>query len=699
MHRREVPKLLLASAGAAVGVVRSRGTQASSSHGLTRAEAAAGVTPVNFAFPPGQVDRYFENRVPGISDATIGFRRAVAQAQQLDENRIAIGAPVTVSTHLAIAGAVTIPAATGGDTPTAPVLLQIVGGSIAIAASGSLTIGGTFSAPRTTVFTKPESAGPVVFQSGSVGEAYPEWWGARADAHVDAAIGTDSTSALRAALLACAGGASLNIGVVPIKLAAGYYMTGPQILPPATVLLGPGREQCGFAASPGTSGTWFTDRSTGSSRGAAKIIIEGVAFYCNRTLAPAMTNGLVLGYNGAFGTEGYLRGVWVRDCACAGGGWHLDVLGNVAFFDMVCVQGNNAPNQNLMRLSGGGGGNMLRSIDLVAAGPECSSLHQGSPSCMISGLEIEAPGSRSTPSTAVPPLYLGANTDIHGLLLSGADDFVQDAWIEFGPSATTVAITGLTYVFHTKRTAIVTNGNMKRADGSYFGGNATGGGSPWRSGARYLAGDMVNSQDIVYLCERANSDIKPPDADHWRILVCNWAPHGGEGNYFSETGFLKPQAFHLRLANNGPHGLQHRISDAAGNAANLANLISGSRSIFSTTASSALADDATPFAYGAKISSERPNTIVLATPGWPWRAGMNTQRPSDANLMCTIAVNKTRIAALSVAASFQRFDIGGIERNYLNFAFFEAGTAFPLTTANIGTGDFIDVAFSGYLSP
>jgi hypothetical protein len=705
MRRRDVVKLFFTSTTGASGalsepVLRRPGNpkECVQRYPRTIAETAAGVSPVNDQLPPGQVDRYFKNDTPGTTDATLGFEQAIAQAQQLNGRGVPIGAPVTVDDLLAIASPVTIPGA-DARPPAAPVLLRIKSGSIAIAPTASLTVKGTLSAARTTVFPNPDTAGPVVLAAGSVAEAYPEWWGARADSNAHASMGTDSTVPLRAALLACAGGADSRIGLVPIKLAAGYYMTGPQILPPATALLGTGREQCGFVAAAGTSGTWFTDHATGPSAGAAKIIIDGVAFYCNGAVANHMTNGLVLGYQGAFGTEGYLRGVWVRDCACAGGGWHLDVLGNVAFFDMVCIQGNNAPNQNLMRLSGGGGGNMLRNIDLIAAGPDCSSLYQASPSCMISGLEIEAPGSTKIPSTTVRPLYIGANTSINGLLLSGADDMEQDAWIDFGANATTASITGLTYVFNRKRTARVANGNMRRADGSYFGGNATGGGSAWTNTAEYLAGDVVNLQDAVYVCERANSGAKPPNQLYWRTLIRDWAPHGGEGNYFSETGFLKPLAFHLRLSHNGSHGLQHRISDAYGHAVSSANLIRGASNAFCNTPTSAMPDGATAFSRGVKISSSCPNTLVLASAGWPSTSGANTQRPCDSQLTASVAINSTAAPRLSVATSFRTFDIDGIERNYLNFAFFDAGSEFPLNSETIGAGHFIDVEFSGYLSP
>jgi hypothetical protein len=183
------------------------------------------------------------------------------------------------------------------------------------------------------------------------------------------------------------------------------------------------------------------------------------------------------------------------------------------------------------------------------------------------------------------------------------------------------------------------------------------------------------------------------------VLTQDWAPHRGEGNYFSETAFLKPQAFHLRLSHNGSFGLQHRIADAFGHAVNSAGLIRGASNTFCTTPTSAMPDATTAFLQGAKISSSDANTLVLASAGWPWNSGANTQRISDSHLTAGIAVNSTATPRLSVVASFRPFDINGIQRNYLNLAFFDAGSEFLINTETIGAGRLIDVEFAGYLSP
>ena len=112
-----------------------------------------------------------------------------------------------------------------------------------------------------------------------------------------------------------------------------------------------------------------------------------------------------LGYGATpFGTEGYIRGMWFRDCASQGGGWALDLQSNVGFFDLISIYGNNLANQNLLRLSGGGGGNMFSKIAIIGAGPNCSSFYCNGPGTMIDGLEIEAPGSTSHGQHVVPPL-------------------------------------------------------------------------------------------------------------------------------------------------------------------------------------------------------------------------------------------------------------------------------------------------------
>jgi hypothetical protein len=355
----------------------------------TTAERAAGATVVNYSLPPGQVDRYFANTQPGTTAANVGFTSSIAQAQQ------PLGAPVTVNTSLALSSSVTIPDG---------VSLRVISGTINIAASSILEIIGPFTAPRAACFT---GSGTVVFGNATVSasdgcltEAYPEWWGAIADSTASN-FGTDCTNAIAACITACSGG-TLNVGLVPLRLGSGYYLTGNQTLTPALTIRGTGRATSGFIAKAGTGGitsptvitssasvsigtpytiitvgstNWvamgassntagvtFVATNTGTGSGTAtatawfhddgnaeKIILEDFAMYCNSANCPNMQFGLRLGYatGGPHGTEGYLRGLWVRDCACYNPGsmpgFGLDVTGNVGFYDLCSIYGPSGP--------------------------------------------------------------------------------------------------------------------------------------------------------------------------------------------------------------------------------------------------------------------------------------------------------------------------------------------------------------------
>lgn len=82
------------------------------------------------------------------------------------------------------------------------------GADLQIATTKTLTINGTLEAGPYQIFSCT-GTGKVVFGNGAIIEAYPEWWGAKAD---DA---TDSTAALNAA----------SIAATHIKLQKGYYRT------------------------------------------------------------------------------------------------------------------------------------------------------------------------------------------------------------------------------------------------------------------------------------------------------------------------------------------------------------------------------------------------------------------------------------------------------------------------------------------
>jgi hypothetical protein len=738
MRRRDIPSLLVSAAASSL-VDEPRAARAAAAIGPTIAERAAGAIIQDATRRPGEVERYLAG-----ADATGALIAAIAQAQQVSGGA-PIGAPVSVSSDLELAGSLTVPAAQwrDGNLIKATVALEMRGGSLRIASDRTLTIEGTFTAPRVTCF---RGEGAVVFGAGSCVEAYPEWWGARADSAPGAGgtirtQGTDSTRALNAALLACAGGEQLKTGLIPLRLAAGYYLCGNVTLYPASCVRGAGREVSGVLASreagTGAMPYWWSD-----SGDAAKIVLEDFAFYGCYAVASRVHTLCRLGYGSQpFGTEGYLRGLWFRDAACAGGGWALDLQSNVGFFDLITIYGNNRPGQNLLRLSGGGGGNMLSKIALVAAGPDCCSFECNGPSTVVEGLEIEAPGSPIEPSTRVRPLYLGQNTAIQGLTLSGADGITLDAWIELGAHCTTWSITGVKFFFGRAGSARVINGNVRRADGSYFGGQATGVGEwrrsasyregdliahrgaywkctqshiasagtdpghssdwtpycgpysplPWSASNRYDVGSLVTHEGACYIAHTENVRRAPPDPALWRPYVPVPTPYAGEANWSSETRGQRPQCFTLQLRNTGQGRLQHRIVEPGGSRSSFASAINGAAFTFVPTPAGA--DDSTIFLGGGKIGSASPHLFWLDTAD---------QSAADTFGMACITQN-TVGTPLIVAAAIMPSNIGGVQRHRLCLGLHHASTGAPfaLTPGNFGgaTGSAgLDIAWMGALS-
>ena len=742
MRRREILEALSASAAGTLAVSERSEAQtcAAPCYPTTAAETAAGAIIYNHALIPGQVDRYLNG-----TDATDAFQSAVAQAQQLSSG-IPIGAPITVNSVLTILGNVTIPAArvVRGVTTKATALLQIVSGGIRIASGKTLQINGTFSAPRITCFM---GEGAAAFGAGACVEAYPEWWGARPDSapgmHGTIAVsGTDCTSAINAALLACAGGAAVKVGLIPLRLAAGCYLCGNVTLYPVSCVRGAGREVSAVLASAaaGTGGTtsWWTDNGS-----ASKIVLEDFAMYGCYAVATNVNTLCRLGYGGIpFGTEGYIRGMWFRDCASSGGGWALDLQSNVGFFDLITIYGNNLANQNLLRLSAGGGGNMFSKIALVAAGPNCSSFYCNGPGTVIDGLEIEAPGSTATPSTAMCPLYLGNNTVIHGLTLSGADGIAQDAWIEFGPHCSAWEITGIKFFSGNQRAAIVGRGNAKRADGSYFGGNATGFGAwssarvaykpgnivskggyawtcllantsswangppnttywrqysgpytpgEWNSRTTYYVGSIVRYGGYNYIGVQGSTNQAPPNSTSWAPYIPEPAPISGEARWSSDTNGQRLQSFTLSIQNNGKGTLQHRISEPSGATTNLASVVNSATANFTNTPTGP--DGSVALVDGGKIGSASPNIFWLDTPN---------QTIADTIGVASISLNTTG-TALNVLALVLPANINGAVRNRLCFRLTNAtnGDNFPLTPANFeGSAGkaILQITWVGHLS-
>jgi hypothetical protein len=721
MRRRDISRALVASAAGAGVLFTERAlaqTNAPPHYAQTAAERAAAIVPVDDTLLPGRPDRYLENTHPGTTDMQQGFARACEQARQ------AGGAAVLIASELALASDFALP-------PGVPLLFSGTGG-INIAAGATLTLSGYVGGPRITVFT---GEGKVAFTQSAQPEVYPEWWGARGDSRPNVeggftSVGTDSTVAIAECILAAAGGAKLNVGVIPIRIGNGYYMTGNQTLPPATVIRGNGRETCGFIAKSGTagapsgasSGAWFTD-----SGNAAKIILEDFALYACHAECPQMSYALRLGYNGApHGTEGYLQNLRIRDCACYRYGFHCDVLGNVGYYERIATYCNNRYQQSGLRIQGSA--NMCSMLTSVSAGSpaplpwttdtdypvnsyaairgayyRCLRAHRANTAnapphsgywerhpysgrtygVVLNGLAIQVQGMEiEAVSSHAIPLSIQNNADINGVLFSLADAALRPAWTEIGtldhvwelgPSATTWKLTGASYAFAPAATARILSGNAQRADGTYFGGNATGKGcvTAWARTAAYVPGNLVSDAGVAYLCLRENRDERPPNLGFWSVF--HLAPHSGEGNWHSETAGQRLQSFTLRIANVRGE-LQHRIAEPGGAATRFAATIHGASAAFTTTPAGA--DDSTAFAAGGKIGSVSRSTFWLDTAN---------QAIADTIGVAFVSFNSTG-TPLNVMAAIRAARIGGEMRNRLCFELTHAATGepFALAPANFG---------------
>jgi hypothetical protein len=707
---------------AGVGVLFAERARAQSDaaprYAQTAAERAAAVTPVTDTLLPGQPDRYVDNAHPGATDMQPGFARACEQARQPG------GAAVLIASELAIASDFALPVGV-------PLLVSGTG-SIHIATGATLTIQGYIGGPRITVFV---GEGKVAFTQSAQPEVFPEWWGARGDSRPNVeggftTVGTDCTLSLAECILAAAGGAKLSVGVIPIRIGNGYYMTGNQTLPPATVIRGLGRETCGFIAKSGTagarsgpsSGAWFTD--TGS---AAKIILEDFALFACYAECPKMGYALRLGYNGApHGTEGYLQNLRIRDCACYGYGFHCDILGNVGYYERIATYCNNRYQQSGLRILGTA--NMCSMLTSVSAGSpaplpwagatdypvnsyaslrgsyyRCLRAHGASVSnappasayweshpyngrtygIFLNGLGIQVQGMEiEAVSSDAIPLSIQNNADINGVVFSLADAAVRPAWThigtldhvwELGSNATTWKLAGVSYAFAPAATARVTGGNAQRADGTYFGGNATGKGcvTPWSRSAEYVPGNLVSEGGVNYICLRANRGERPPDLSFWDVFYL--APHGGDGNWHSETAGQRPQSFTLRIANLRGE-LQHRIAEPGGAPTHFASTVHGATAAFMRTPTGP--DESTAFVGGGKIGSSAPGTFWLDTA---------SQALADTMGVAFVSFNSTG-TPLNVVAAIRPARINGALKNRLCFQLTHAATGedFALQPANFG---------------
>lgn len=83
MLRREISFGLLAAAGTSAFVKEAHAQSCTPPcYAQTAAELAAGVTPVNYSYPPGNVLRYGTNSNPGTTDMTTAIQNSLSQAAQ-----------------------------------------------------------------------------------------------------------------------------------------------------------------------------------------------------------------------------------------------------------------------------------------------------------------------------------------------------------------------------------------------------------------------------------------------------------------------------------------------------------------------------------------------------------------------------------------------------------------------------------------
>lgn len=481
----------------------------------------------------------------------------------------------------------------------------------------TLTVNGSFRAGGTKCFT---GTGKVVFAKGSTPFILPEWWGAKGDGAIDGSSGTDCTAALTAAIAASTDtGLSTGTSIIPVLAGAGNYITGAQSFPVAFRLMGVGRHMSNFVAKTGTAGVWF-----GDSGNAAKIILEDFAMYAHSVTG--ITYGLRLGYGTQqHGTEGYVRNLFIRDVNGASAIIGCDVNGNVGFYQRISVW-NCPTNIKITGVANKGG-------ELVSYAPTV--LGADLNLCDLTSLEVEAPGNSCV------PVKLNGNSAIDSLTVSLANATTISHLVELAAAATTWRIGAFNLAFGSTPAGItVSNGNFKRSDGTYFGGNAT-------AGSR-----------------------------------------NGEGIYASEHAGQVPQCFALTIFNNAGT-LQHKITEPGANgASNWASKVNGALSSFTNTPTGA--DGSTAFAAGGKIGSASANFFYLDVPD---------QKAADSQFIAFVQFNSTA-NPLTVTAQFVSININGVTRTRLAFQFNvdASGTGFNLNTTNIAAGKIVQVVFNGRLS-
>jgi hypothetical protein len=557
----------------------------------TTAEIAASVTPTNYFIESGYIERYGTNTSPGVTDMSAALAAASLQAEESG------GAPIKSRSICHIAS--------------------------------STTVNGHFDVGRIQCFSATST---VVFALGTVTEIYPEWWGAKPDGVIADGTGTDSHAAFLKAITAATLDGAGAVGIHPIKVGPGNFVVGALVFPPATDFSGSGIHVTNFVAKTGTTGNWFEDDGS-----AAKISLRGFAGY-GRNLA-GLTGGVDLGNNATdFGTEGFISDIWMRDLLADAPGFYI--RGNIGCAGRLIAQDTGG-------LRFVGTGSMCEQI--VNMSPKGFDVGGTDYCTEIGGLRLDSLHVEAPATNTIPVMY-SDNASLDMITVSFTNGRTHSHVVELDASTTSYRIGLIFYYFQSSPSITITNGNIKLADGTYIGGNATNG------------------------------------------------SHSGEGGYSSgeihtSTTFgVKAQqktAFKIRAVNTAGT-IQHRIgcqSDSSV-AGTMHAKISGASQTLTNTPTGA--DGSTAFATGAKIGSANTNALYFDTA---------TQVQADFIAdTAEIVFNNTGVD-YTLIPQVVSINING--STLVRLAMFlqnsTTGANVAWATALNDAGDTLDIVFSGYL--
>ena len=179
----------------------------------TPAEIAAGVVPSAYAYPPGTLERYGANTVPGSTDMSAAITAANAVWVAGGPGILLSQGPYAVASAVTIAAPVTF---------QAPALLKPAPGI-------TVTLNGAVTAPPVKIFDL-SNAGALI--AGSFGQVdfIDRWWGVVADGNYQTGTGTDNAPAF-CAVLAAARARTNQVNMVANRIItlSGVYKCASQV--------------------------------------------------------------------------------------------------------------------------------------------------------------------------------------------------------------------------------------------------------------------------------------------------------------------------------------------------------------------------------------------------------------------------------------------------------------------------------------